>query len=90
MLVRLVCAKGKQYNTRDELKHAILASLAKIGEREIKALYDSLPKRIFEVIKAREGSTKYQDLYISIENVLKHPVDNFTLRLVSDFEDFGT
>ena len=58
-LVRLVYANGKQYNTQDELKHGILASLAKIEKREIKPLYDSLPKRIFEVIKARGGSTKY-------------------------------
>ena len=68
----------------------ILASWVKIGEREVKPLYDSLPKRIFELIKARGGSTKYYDLYISIENVMKHPVDNFTLRLVFDYENFGT
>ena len=85
----LVYANGKQFNTRDELKRAILAYWVKIGKRENSSTIH--PQSVFSSSSRQEVAVRnmYWNLYISSKNLLKHPVDGFSLRLVFDFEDFG-
>jgi len=59
LLVRRVYANGKQFDTRAELKTALIAAWASLGEETIAPLYASLPRRVFELIKAQGGPTKY-------------------------------
>lgn len=59
ILVRGVYAHGKQFSTVNELKVAICESWAAIGRDTLQNLIDSMQNRVFEVIKANGGSTKY-------------------------------
>ena len=59
ILVRSVYENGRQFSSKEELKNAILFSWANINKKDIKSLYDSIPNRIFEVIKNNGGTTKY-------------------------------
>ena len=62
-LWRFIVAKvyegGRQYSVFSELKNAILDTWEKIPSAQLQKLVDSMPCRIFEVIKANGGSTKY-------------------------------
>ena len=59
ILVRSVYENGRQFSSKEELKNAILFSWANINKKDIKSMYDSMPNRIFEVIKNNGGTTKY-------------------------------
>lgn len=62
LLARQVYANGKQYNTINELKIEIQKCWAEIAinnSEMCQKLIDSMKNRIFEVIKANGGTTKY-------------------------------
>jgi len=59
LLARKVYADGKQYNSIQELKLAIQQAWKEIPQETIQKLYDSLPTRMFEVIKRQGNATKY-------------------------------
>lgn len=59
ILVRRVYASGRQFNSKPELQNAILTEWASITVQDIRPLYDSLPDRIFQVIRSQGRSTKY-------------------------------
>ena len=50
---------GRQYSAISKLKNAILDAWEKIPSVQLQKLVDSMPSRIFEVIKAKSRSTKY-------------------------------
>ena len=58
-LSRKVYENGTQYNNINELELAINTHWCMIPLSYIKTLYDSVPQRIFEVIRNNGGSTKY-------------------------------
>lgn len=58
-LSRKVYEFRKQYERKSELIHAIKKAWTEISLNYIKTLYDSIPKRIFEVISNKGGSTHY-------------------------------
>ena len=59
LIVAKVHEGGRQYSAISELKNAILNALEKIPLVQLQKLVDSMSSRIFEVIKANGGSTKY-------------------------------
>ena len=59
LIIAKVYEGGRQYSAISELKNAILDAWGKIPSVQLK-LVDSMPSRIFEFIKANDGSTKYQ------------------------------
>lgn len=59
ILSRSVYSESRQYSTIEELKSAILASWEEIPQETLKKLYDSMSKRIFEVIKGGGKATKF-------------------------------
>lgn len=59
ILVRRVYAGGKQFDNIMDLKRAIIEAWDSITVSEIQKLYDSIKTRVFELIKANGGSTKY-------------------------------
>lgn len=59
MLVRQVYDGGKQFESLSELREALNNSWDNFCQTEIQNLYDSLPNRIFEVIKANGKSIPY-------------------------------
>ena len=58
-LSRIVYQHGKQYNTVDQLKSAILESWEKITTDECRKLINSMQNRIFELILKKGGHTSY-------------------------------
>ena len=59
MLFRLIYASGKQFESLIELRKASNNSRGGFFLTEIQTLYDSLPNRIFEVIKSNGKSIFY-------------------------------
>ena len=59
ILARRVYANGKQFKTKEELKTAIVRSWKEIDQSECQNLINSMPNRIFEVIKLNGAKTKY-------------------------------
>ena len=59
ILSRKIHGKGKQFRTKGQLKTAIVKSLEKIGLDQLRNLVNSMPERIFEVIKLNGAKTKY-------------------------------
>jgi len=51
---------GRQFSHTGTLVKTIKKAWATISLNEIKKYYDSLPNRMFEVIKKKGGHTKYQ------------------------------
>ena len=60
LIVAKVYEGVRQYSAISELKNAILDAWEKIPSVQLQKLVDSMPSRIFEVIKANSRSTKYQ------------------------------
>jgi DDE superfamily endonuclease len=58
-LSRKVYTEGRQYRSTNDLKQAIEKSWQEINQGEIDKLYESLPGRIFEVIKNQGSYTHY-------------------------------
>lgn len=59
IMSRDIYRNGKQYNTVGELKLAIHQSWLNIEAGTLRNLINSMPKRIFDVIKNKGGITKY-------------------------------
>jgi spore cortex formation protein SpoVR/YcgB (stage V sporulation) len=59
ILASKVYAKKRLFASVEELKDRIKTCWEKIGVAMIEKFVDSMPKRIFEVIKSHEGHTKY-------------------------------
>lgn len=59
LLASEVYKHGRQFNTISDLKDCIKDSWRKIGRSTLQTLINSMPERIFEVIKAKGGPTKY-------------------------------
>lgn len=58
-LSRKVYAEGRQYQTVEELKSAIVKHWGEITKEEVHNLYQSLESRIFELITKHGGCTHY-------------------------------
>lgn len=58
-LVRKVYEGGRQFEDKETLISAIKLAWSEISLNYIKKLYDSMPDRIYEVIKNKGGSTHY-------------------------------
>jgi transposase len=59
LLVRKVYAEGKQFQTKEQLKAAIVRSWEDITLDDLHKLVNSMPDRIFEAIKLHGAKTKY-------------------------------
>jgi hypothetical protein len=59
ILAREVYADGKQYNSKEELKHAIRREWQKISPHVLKNLVESMTKRIYQLISLQGRKTKY-------------------------------
>uniref|UniRef100_A0A914DAA9 Transposase n=1 Tax=Acrobeloides nanus TaxID=290746 RepID=A0A914DAA9_9BILA len=59
IMVRIVYANNRQFQTVDELKVAIVEAYENIPQETIQKLFDSMPKRIADVLKKNGGMTKY-------------------------------
>ena len=59
LIVTKVYEGGRQYSAISELKNVILDAWEKIPLVQLQKLFDCMPSRIFEVIKANGRSTKY-------------------------------
>ena len=59
LIVAKVYERGWQYLSISELKNTILDAWRKIPLIQLQKLVNSMSSRIFEVIKANSGSTKY-------------------------------
>ena len=59
ILARRVYSNGRQFNNVAELKDAMRSEWWKIDQNLLKNLIDSMPNRIYEVIKTNGGQTKY-------------------------------
>ena len=59
ILARKVYVEGKQFRTKKQLKTTIMNSWEEINIEQLRALVESMPKRIFEVIKLNGAKTKY-------------------------------
>jgi hypothetical protein len=59
LLVRRVYANGRQFATAGDLKAAIRSSWDEITEAERQSLINSLPNRLFNVIRANGGYSNY-------------------------------
>jgi hypothetical protein len=59
ILASKVYANGRQFASVEELKARIKTCWEEIEVTMIKELVESMPKRIFEVIKSHGGQTKY-------------------------------
>ncbi|CAF3604407.1 unnamed protein product [Rotaria socialis] len=59
ILARKVYAGGKQFRSKEQLKTAILKSWEEISIEQLRALVESMPERIFELIKLNGTKTKY-------------------------------
>lgn len=58
-LTRKVYQSGRQFESVESLKAAILSAWSEVSLDYLKSLYDSLPDRIFEVISNKGGFTHY-------------------------------
>jgi hypothetical protein len=58
-LSRLVYRDGCQFETTKQLKAAIIESWEKITIEEGRNLINSMPRRLFELIKNKGGLTSY-------------------------------
>ncbi len=59
ILARRVYEGGRQFETVAELKGAIRKEWAAIDAKTVKKIVESMPRRIFDVIKSGGGPTKY-------------------------------
>lgn len=59
ILVRKIYANGRQFESRDELKAAIILEWRRIRTNTLENLVKSMPNRIFEVIRRNGGVTDY-------------------------------
>ena len=59
ILARKVFAEGKQFRTREQLKTAISKAWEEINIDHLRKLVNSMPDRLFEVIKLNGAKTKY-------------------------------
>ncbi len=59
ILTRRVYAEGKQFRTKEQLKTAILKEWEGISIDQLQNLVESMPDRIFQVIKLNGAKTKY-------------------------------
>ena len=59
ILVRKVYANGRQFNSIDNLKAQIKVSVREIPVTTLQHLIDSMPNRVFDLIKANGKATKY-------------------------------
>jgi transposase len=59
ILVRRVYADGKQYDSVDDLKNAIIHAWDNISIEELRKHSESMPNRIFEVVQNHGAKTKY-------------------------------
>ncbi|CAF1535359.1 unnamed protein product [Adineta steineri] len=59
ILARKVYAGGKQFRTKEQLTTTIIKSWEEISIEQLRALVESMPERIFEVIKLNGAKTKY-------------------------------
>ncbi|CAF4321649.1 unnamed protein product [Rotaria magnacalcarata] len=57
ILARKVYARGKQFRSKEQLKTAILKSWEEIIIEQFRALVESMPERIFEVMKLNGAKT---------------------------------
>ena len=58
-LVRTVYANGKQYNKVEDLKLAILEAWDDLDQDYIRKLFDSMPKRLFELVLKKGNKIDY-------------------------------
>lgn len=59
ILARKVYANGEQYSNESELKNGIREAWTQIKSETLQKLVETMPRRIFEVIKNKGGQTKY-------------------------------
>lgn len=59
ILVRAVYPGGKQYDTKEDLKEAILRAWDEIPQKTLESLVDSMNNRCFETIRLLGRKTKY-------------------------------
>lgn len=59
ILVRKVYKDGRQFSSISELKSAILDAWDDLGPETFQKLVQSMPNRVFEVIRANGGQTHY-------------------------------
>ncbi|CAF1011341.1 unnamed protein product, partial [Rotaria magnacalcarata] len=59
ILARKVYAGGKQFRTKKQLKTTIIKSWEEITIEQLRALVESMPERIFEVVKLNGAKTNY-------------------------------
>jgi len=59
LLVRKVYNGGVQYSGKNDLKNAILKAWNEVTEEERKNLVNSIPNRIYELIRLQGRKTKY-------------------------------
>lgn len=59
IMVRKIYANSKQYNSVSELKDAIVDVWNNLDPQMLKTLVDSMPNRLFDVIRNNGGPTKY-------------------------------
>ena len=59
LLVRMVYENGRQFNTRQELKTEIINQWEKIPRTYVESLFDSMPRRILEVVEKNGNATHY-------------------------------
>ncbi|CAF3449138.1 unnamed protein product [Rotaria socialis] len=64
ILARKVYAGGKQFRTKEQLKTTITKSWEEISIEQLRALVESMPERIFEVIKLNGAKTKYRYFFL--------------------------
>ena len=58
-MAREVYKNGRQFNSLNELKNEVEDCWERIHDSVLQDLAMSLPNRIFELVKANGGSTKY-------------------------------
>lgn len=59
IMAQQLFSDGKQYETVESLKKAILSVWKKVKVKTLKTLVESMPKRIASVIENKGGKTKY-------------------------------
>ncbi len=59
ILARRIYKNGRQFETVAALKDAIREEWSSLGTEEVKKLIETMPQRIFQVIRNNGGSTKY-------------------------------
>lgn len=58
-LTRKLYADGRQFDNKETLKAALMKEWSAIPQHYIQSLYDSMPSRLFEVIRNNGKNTKY-------------------------------